>query len=101
MRFAEAARAGFVFVGFPHGASLEADDFDLELLFDGVFAAELGIDGVEDFGVVVTASTSWATLCFDIFDNIEFSVQAMLLGNLLLDRFSTAEFTFHGSSTLA
>ena len=79
----------------------EADDFDFQRVFDTVFAAEHGVDGVEGGGVEVAFAALGADLGLQVLHDVEATVQPVVLGHFFLGGLTVAEFTAHGAQSLA
>ena len=82
---------------FLFGSCREADDFDEESLFDGVFTAEHGVNGVEGLCVEVSFATFLADVGLDVFDDVELAVKPVVHGDVLLGGLVVAEVAAHVS----
>ena len=80
---------------------LQANDFDFEFLFDGMFAAKFGVDGIQRLGVKVTFAALGADFRIHVLNNVEAAIKPMVLGDLLCLRLPVTEFAFHRARSFA
>lgn len=80
---------------------LQADDFNLDSVFDGMFPPEHGVNDVQCFGVEIAFAAFGANFGFDVFHDVEPAVEPVMLGHASWSRLAVAKFTLHDTQSFA